>query len=539
VIKRYFIIIALVLAMLVVAALYFEGVFEKNETVEINAYESYQNPDTRKQVYVYRDDESGLRGLADKDGNVIAEAKWDSISGFENGYGIAAIANGEYEDFSGEMIGDINWGVIDTSGNTVIDFQFQTLAFSDDGSILLAEKGNKYGYIDLQGNILIPFRYQYASPFENGYARVGYQSDSFSDDDLSGSYPSYFGIIDTVGEMIIPMEYDDVEYNPDDGSFKAELDGKTDYFFLKDGKIEEVQMVSGDIVLADYMPFEGSKVAKLDSAPALQNWVPHGEKYPRLDGATALFPVYSAFVEAVYPETTRYQDIDDHMRPIVTCTKTNEAYRRLISGEADIIFAAVPSDAQVEDAKNAGVEFELTPFGKEAFVFIVNEENPLETITVDEIKAIYSGETTDWADLGVEDMGEIVAYQRPKNSGSQTALEKLMGDTEIMEAPAEITYTGMEEIVNHIEYRNLPNAIGYSFRFYCTQMLESKVKLLEIEGIAPTVENIRSDSYPITSTLYMVTRKGDVSDSAKLFMDWVLSEQGAELIEKSGYVPLN
>ena len=536
--RKYFAVIIAAVIALVAGALFLEGRFDGQKTVEINAYESYQNPDTRKQVYVYRDDETGLRGLADKDGNVIAEAKWDSISGFENGYGIAAIANGEYEDFSGEPVGDIDWGVIDTSGNTVIDFQFQGLAFSDDGSILLARMNDKSGYIDLQGNILIPFKYEYADVFENGYARVGQRSDIMRED-LSGGYPIYYGMVDASGELVIPMDYDDVEYNPDDGSFKAELDGKTDYFFLKDGKIEEVQMVSGDIVLADYMPFEGSKLAKLDSAPALQNWVPHGEKYPRLDGATALFPVYAAFVEAVYPETTRYQDIDDHMRPVVTCTKTNEAYRRLISGETDIIFAAVPSDAQVEAAKNAGVELELTPFGKEAFVFIVNEENPLETVTVDEIKAIYSGKTTDWADLGVEDMGEIVAYQRPKNSGSQTALEKLMGDTKIMEAPAETTYTGMDEIVNHIEYRNLPNAIGYSFRFYCTQMLESKVKLLEIEGVAPTVENIRSDSYPITSTLYMVTRKGDVSDSARLFMDWVLSEQGAELIEKSGYVPLN
>ncbi|MBQ3574614.1 MAG: substrate-binding domain-containing protein, partial [Clostridia bacterium] len=485
----------------------------------------------------YHDDEYKC-GLADKDGNIIAGAKWASISEFKNGYGIAAMGNGEVKDFSGEPVGDISWGVIDTSGNTVIDYQFETLAFSDDGSILLAQKDGKCGYIDLENNTVIPFKYEYANSFENGYAKVGYQDDVMHED-LSGGYKVYFGLIDTQGELVIPMDYDDVKYNPGDGSFEATLDNRTDFFFLKDGEVEKVQSVSGDIVLKDYMPFEGEKVVKLDSAPTLQNWVPHGEKYPRLDGATALFPVYSAFVEAVYPETTRYQDIEDHMRPIITCTKTNRAYERLISGEADIIFAAVPSDAQVEMAKNAGVEFELTPFGKEAFVFIVNEENPLKTVTVEEIKAIYSGETTDWADLGVENLGEIIAYQRPANSGSQTALEKLMGDTPIMEAPAEKTYTGMDEIVNHIEYRNLPNAIGYTFRFYCTQMLESRVKLLEIDGVAPTVENIRNDAYPITNLLYMVTRKGDISESAQAFMDWVLSEQGAELIEKAGYVPIS
>lgn len=535
--KKFIAMVALATAVLVVGALFLEGKFEKKTKVEINVYQSYTDPADNKGVYVYHDDEY-LCGLADKDGNIIAKARWASISEFKNGYGIAAMGNGEFEDFSGEPVGDISWGLIDTSGNTVIDYQFSELAFSDDGSILLAKMDADYGYIDIQGNILIPFEYEFANPFENGYARVGYRDEAESEN-YSDMGAVYFGLIDTAGEEIIPMEYENIEYNPADGSFEAYSDGKTDYFFLKEGKIEEVQMVSGDIILEDYMPFEGEKVAKLSSAPTLQNWVPQGEKYPRLDGATALFPVYSAFVEAVYPETTRYQDIEDHMRPIVTCTKTNQAYQRLISGEADIIFAAVPSDAQVEMAKNAGVEFELTPFGKEAFVFIVNEENPIESVTVEEIKAIYSGQTTDWAELGVKDLGEIIAYQRPENSGSQTALEKLMGDTEIMEAPAEKTYTGMDEIVNHIEYRNLPNAIGYTFRFYCTQMLESKVKLLEIDGIAPTVKNIRNDSYPITSMLYMVTRKGDVSDAARAFMNWVLSEQGAELIEKAGYVPIN
>ncbi len=535
--KKFIALVVLATAVLVLGALFLEGKFEKPEPVEINVYQSYANPDDNRGVYVYHDDEY-MCGLADAEGNIIAKAKWASISEFKNGFGIAAIGTGEPLDVSGEPVYNSKWGVIDTSGNVVIDYQFDSLAFSDDGKILLAKIDNDYGYIDLEDNTVIPFKYEYAGIFQNGYAEVGYQDDTASAE-FSGMGKIYYGMIDTTGELVIPMDYDDIEYNPDDGTFKAVQDDQTDYFILQDGKLEEVQMVSGDIVLKDYMPFEGEKVVKLDSVPTLQNWVPYGEKYPRLDGATALFPVYSAFVEAVYPETTRYQDIEDHMRPVITCTKTNEAYRRLISGEADIIFAAVPSDAQVEYAKNAGVEFELTPFGKEAFVFIVNEENPMETVTVEEIKAIYSGETTQWADLGAENLGEIIAYQRPADSGSQTALEKLMGDTPIMEAPAERIDTGMEEIVNHIEYRNLPNAIGYSFRFYCTQMLESKVKLLEIEGVAPTVENIRNDTYPITSMLYMVTRKGDTSESAQVFMDWVLSEQGAELIEKAGYVALS
>ena len=70
-------------------------------------------------------------------------------------------------------------------------------------------------------------------------------------------------------------------------------------------------------------------------------------------------------------------------------------------------------------------------------------------------------------------------------------------------------------------------------------MVGSDVKLLAIDGVAPTVENIRSESYPVCSTLYMVTREGEKNPNVRALMDWILSEQGRELIEKSGYVALN
>mgnify|MGYP003371159075 CR=1 FL=1 len=182
------------------------------------------------------------------------------------------------------------------------------------------------------------------------------------------------------------------------------------------------------------------------------------------------------------------------------------------------------------------MEFEYTLFGYESFVFIVNPENALDGITVDQIKAIYSGELTTWDELGVEGLGEIIAYQRPKNSGSQTALEKLMGDTPIMEAPQMDGSDGMEDILQTIEYRNLPNAIGYTFRFFCADMVGSKVKLLAIDGVEPTVENISNGKYPIITPLYAVTRKGESNPNVKRLLDFLTDPQGQELVEKSGYV---
>lgn len=200
------------------------------------------------------------------------------------------------------------------------------------------------------------------------------------------------------------------------------------------------------------------------------------------------------------------------------------------------IFCAGPSDAQIEAARQAGVEFELTPFGREAFVFVVNADNPLENLSVEQVREIYGGQITRWDELGVPGLGEIVAYQRPKDSGSQTALERLMGDVPIMDAPEGYVPDDMGAILDVIEYRNLPNAIGYSFRFFCTDMMGSEVKLLSLNGISPTVENIRSGAYPQITTLYAITRKGDPNPNIRALLNWITSAQGQELVEKSGYV---
>ena len=88
-----------------------------------------------------------------------------------------------------------------------------------------------------------------------------------------------------------------------------------------------------------------------------------------------------------------------------------------------------------------------------------------------------------------------------------------------------------------VEYQNSANAIGYSFRFYVTGLMQADVKLLAIDGVEPTVENITSGAYPLITQVYAVTRKGEENPNVAAFLAWVQSDQGMELIEKSGYVP--
>lgn len=175
-----------------------------------------------------------------------------------------------------------------------------------------------------------------------------------------------------------------------------------------------------EVNLNQYAPFAANtKAASLNRKASYQLT----ENLPRLDGATALYPLYSAFAQAVYPQDNYSPFVQKEGTDFVVCTSTSEAYKRLITGEADIIFAAAPSLAQTKQAKLAGAQLKLTPIGREAFVFFVNKRNPVNSMTTEQIKDIYSGTLTNWEQVGGKD-DPIRAFQRSEDSGSQTKLQK-------------------------------------------------------------------------------------------------------------------
>ena len=286
----------------------------------------------------------------------------------------------------------------------------------------------------------------------------------------------------------------------------------------------------GYIDTFSYAPFRKmSKVVSL-SEPSTYKIE---DDLPIIDGATALYPVYSAFAKAVYPEK-EYDQYDSE----VMSNRTGEAYDNLIRGEVDMIFALAPSDSQLSRAKYQNRELKLTPIGKEAFVFFVNGKNPVKNLTTDEVKGIYSGEIKNWKEVGGKDKS-IRAFQRPEDSGSQTALQQFMGDVPIMDPPVEDIASLMGTILDQVsDYKNYNNAMGYTFRYYSTEMTENKrIRLLALNDVEPTIETIRSGTYPITGEFYAITA-GSENPHLDEFIAWILSEQGQEIIEKTGYVSI-
>lgn len=273
------------------------------------------------------------------------------------------------------------------------------------------------------------------------------------------------------------------------------------------------------VEVGNYVPFTGSEnVYSAEGVTKLEGDI------PVIDGAAALLPIYAGFVQSIYPESSVIYNGEDYdASSAMHYTNTRGAYKDIVDGNADIIICAQPSDEQLQYAKDNGVELEMVPIGSDAFVFIVNDSNPVNNITIEQIRGIYSGEIKNWKELGGKDI-PIAAMRRNKNSGSQTALEKLMGDT-----PIKPDYTTL-----------FGSPIGFSFRYYVTGMLgEGKVKILTINGIAPTAGTIADGSYPVAGNIYAIYRKGETNENVQKAIDFMLSPEGQKIVEQSGYIPLS
>ncbi len=244
---------------------------------------------------------------------------------------------------------------------------------------------------------------------------------------------------------------------------------------------------------------------------------------PKIDGATALYPIYASYVEALYPkESVKYDGKNFLADSKIQKTGTTVAYQKVIDGKTDIIFCAKPSKKQLEYAESKNVELELIPIGKEAFVFIVNKNNIVNNLSLEQIKNIYTGKIVNWNQVGGEDK-PIIALQRAEGSGSQTAMLSFMNGTEMVKSLQ--TFIGRK--------------IGYSFRYYVESIVnDGNIKMLSLNGIEPSIENIRNDTYPIVDNFYMIYRKDNTNKNIEKIKEFVLSEKGQKIIENTGYVSI-
>ncbi|MCI0478001.1 MAG: substrate-binding domain-containing protein [Anaerolineales bacterium] len=277
--------------------------------------------------------------------------------------------------------------------------------------------------------------------------------------------------------------------------------------------------------------------------------------YPKVDGSTSTQPLHvvvackafgvrCAWQESLFSEKTMGPDLMQSVRAeagkvfdATRHTGTNPAYVNLIQGKADLILVArAPSEDELKLAKEHRVELDARAFALDAFVILVNVQNPLDDLKIENVRDVYTGKITNWATFGGK--GQIKAYQRGRNSGSQELMEALvMKGAPMIKAPEMIIET-MMGAVNAIGRD--PLGIGYSVYYYVTFMLPDKnVKLVGVNGVKPTSDNIATRAYPLTAEVYAVTRKNMPREStATMLRDWLFTDEGRATIVTSGYVPL-
>ena len=256
---------------------------------------------------------------------------------------------------------------------------------------------------------------------------------------------------------------------------------------------------------------------------------------PVLDGAAALVPVYAAIIHNVYPAGCvtyiggSFSDDNfygENFAPdsAMQYKNTVRGYKAIVDGDTDILFCAAPSAEQKAYAEEQGVELVYVPVGLEGFVFFVNAQNPVESLTVQQIRSIYAGEITNWAEVGGTNR-VINPVTRLSGSGSQSAMDSFMAGQEFgIKSPLAVT----------------GGSLGFSFRYYLDGMVgNDSVKMLKLNGVYPSPENIQNGSYPVIAKFYAIYRADNENENIHKLIDWLSSDEGQQIIEKTGYVRIN
>ena len=273
--------------------------------------------------------------------------------------------------------------------------------------------------------------------------------------------------------------------------------------------------------------------------------------YPSLDGSTVCVPLAMELARQwlALPE--------EDLNGFVSFSTTPNAYDRLTYGKPnpmvtiasrgvmmddthpiDIVLGTGPNADERRAAEEAGAELVMVPVCLDAFVFLVNSENPAEDLSSAQIRDIYQGRLTDWGEAGGTKGLRIRAFQRPHGSGSQTAMEELVMQGLELKAESNYISDGMADLIAQVgNYDNGAEALGYSYLYYVEGLYRSgSIRVLSVDGVAPTPENLRSGAYPYTAYYYAVYRKGN--ETAERFVQWLTSEEGQRCVAQAGYTAL-
>ena len=282
---------------------------------------------------------------------------------------------------------------------------------------------------------------------------------------------------------------------------------------------------------------EPTPVIEEEAPIELENFAFDRENFPRMDGSVPTVPLAQAVAAVVLGETR------ESVENLAMFTRTSQAYRNLASGQCDMLIAGEPAPGVLDEMAEQGFNVDMAPIATDALVFIVSASNPVHNLTTEQIVKIYTGEITNWQQVGGEDL-EIAAFQRNEEAGSQVLMEKLVMDWQRMsEAPMQ-SFSDLSEPGDAITaikgFNSSANAIGYTMFYYAEKMgMADGLKILSVDGVKPSTDSIMSGRYPFLNPYYVVISADEPEDNpARIMYNWLLSDDGQALIRSEGYVSI-
>lgn len=263
---------------------------------------------------------------------------------------------------------------------------------------------------------------------------------------------------------------------------------------------------------------------------------------PTIDGSTSTYPFTDAVYRSLFLNGYRHpQKPEQH-------SKSHASYERLIAGEVDMLFASVyPASDILALAEEQGVELELIPIAYDAMIFFTNADNPAAGLTSEQISDIYVNNAyANWSEIGGSD-ALLYPYCRNNDSGSHAQMERhFLNGGEIHETiRRETTSMSMANVLTDVmgakTAEPLGYGLGYSIFYYFNNMdpfynTKAELKLLEIDGVAPTDETIADGSYPLSNNTYVVLRADTPRDApARKMAEFMLTEAGQQCVEAAGF----
>lgn len=222
----------------------------------------------------------------------------------------------------------------------------------------------------------------------------------------------------------------------------------------------------------------------------------------------------------------------------VKSSQTHGAFINLIDNKADIILThRTISPDEKAHADSAGVTLIETPIALDAFVFILNKSNPVKSLTVNQIQKIYTGEITNWLQVGGNN-ASIKVFTRPRNSGSEEIFRKLvMNGIEPADFP-ESSIGGMSQVFGEILSNE--NSICYTFNNYKNLQArkpDSEVPKIAVNGIFPDEQTVKNGTFPFIAEVHVAIRSNlDHNTMAYKLYEWLQSEGAKSTITECGFL---